>query len=94
MIVSEWNALAVGAHVLVHDPAFPPADATTGEVTEVRRIPRGANKVGIRLLQRDRRLVWPPYTAVHPELPPGDRSCWRCRSVREEHGDEPGATSS
>lgn len=79
LIFSEWNELRVGDRVQVHDPPFPASKAALGEVTEIKNGPGGANRVGVRLFDRQRRLLWPTRNAVHRSERPD--ACWRCRAV-------------
>lgn len=79
MIRSEWNALRVGDHVLVHDEADPAMPMVAGRVVTVRAA-SGSNDVAIRIRSgRGRsRIAHPRRLAVHREELDPDGHCWRC----------------
>lgn len=76
---TEWNALQVGHHVLVHDEDDAASALIPGRVTEVDDA-AGSQRVTIRLSPpgRKTRMVEPRRLAVHLETGETTERCWRC----------------
>lgn len=79
MIRTDWNALRVGHHVLVHDEGDPAAPLIPGRVTEVEDA-AGANQVTVRVKPPGRAsmIVQPRRLAVHLDSGEATDRCWRC----------------
>lgn len=77
----QWNALRVGAPVVVHDDLDPGLALHDGMVRLVQTRSHGANEIGIRLDDRPAEMLRPRRQAVHlVPIDEGD-SCWRCDVV-------------
>jgi hypothetical protein len=74
----QWNALAPGDRVCVHEGTGP--TLTPGKVRIVD-VQHGSNGVGISVSLEGSGVSWPSRTAVH--LDPRDKTeaCWRCDTV-------------
>ena len=79
MIRQEWNALAVGDHVLVHEDSGQDLPALPGRVVGVE-FAEGSNVLAIRIspVRGKPMVVHPRRLAVHLEDVDPDRRCWRC----------------
>ena len=84
MLISEWNALRTGDHVLVHDPRIVEMTLTDGTVTTIETN-RGANGVGIRLEGHsgESAVLWPSRLVMHREPLDPTEGCWRCEEMAE-----------
>jgi hypothetical protein len=86
MLRFRWNALRVGAAVVVHDPSdaeFALIDGTVVMV-EMKRSKRGVNGVGIRVeTGGGHRVLWPSYLTAHHDPPDPSEECWRCAAPVE-----------
>jgi hypothetical protein len=77
----EWNSLRVGDRVLVHDASEADMALRPGTVAMVETA-SGANDVGIRVADADRRsVVRPNRQAVHRDPLDSREDCWRCDSA-------------
>ena len=78
MLRMQWNRLAAGDHVLVHDPEDPDHALLPGVVALVE-VTSSTNVVAVRLQGRARgRTVRPQRFEVHNDPPDHDEQCWRC----------------
>lgn len=78
MLRMEWNRLAQGDHVLVHDVDHPDLALVPGTVSLVERT-AGSNVVAVMLTKGgDQRIVRPHRLAVHHDPVGFDEQCWRC----------------
>jgi hypothetical protein len=85
MLKFEWNALRIGDHLRLHDPAGGELPLLAGTVTmiETTRSRRDVNRLGIRVATGGgHQVLWPSYLAVHHEASdgpdPDTGTCSRC----------------
>ena len=78
MLRANWNGLAAGDHVLVHDPEDPEHALLPGVVALVE-MTSSTNVIAVRLLGRARgRTVRPQRFEVHNDPLDHGEQCWRC----------------
>jgi hypothetical protein len=75
----QWNALAPGDRVCVHEGTGP---ALTPGKVELVDVQHGSNGVGIWVSgPKGSSVSWPSRTAVHLDPRDTSEACWRCDTV-------------
>jgi len=82
MLKMEWNALRVGNHVLLHDPAHP-ASALVPATVVIVQPAQGTNEIGVRVPPAGDHwtVVWPRRLAAHLDPRDPAEPCWQCDAL-------------